>query len=81
MRDLEARLVTNNDETFRASRLQRPLAARSNVCRKIEIVRAANHKGSSPAGSMSVGMDVPKDACYVGMSGHTYVWPLLTARN
>ena len=45
-----------------------------NVCRKIESIERDLTR--IQPGWFNVGRrrDVPKDACYVGRSGHTYVW-------
>ena len=75
-RELDAHVITTNDNTVcgdTSPALDRsPLAA--NVCRKIEMILddlAAISPGWFHVGSK---YDVPKDACYVGRSGHSYVW-------
>src|SRR6516162_4729530 len=75
-RHLETRIVTANDESFcgqaGAAGDRSPLVR--NVCRKIESIERDLTR--IQPGWFHVGRrrDVPKDACYVGMSGHTYVW-------
>ena len=75
-RHLEARIVTANDESFcgqaGAAGDRSPLVR--NVCRKIESIERDLTR--IQPGWFHVGRrrDVPKDACYVGKSGHTYVW-------
>ena len=75
-RELDAHVITTNDNTVcgdTSPALDRsPLAA--NVCRKIEMILddlAAISPGWFHVGSK---YDVPKDACYLGRSGHSYVW-------
>ena len=75
-RELEAHVVTTNDETSAGRHMPRrdrsPLAR--NVCRKIETIQ--RDLARIQPGWFHVGRrrDVPKDACYVGKSGDTYVW-------
>jgi hypothetical protein len=75
-RDLEARAVTTNDESFcrqAGGPGDRSPLARS-VCRKIETIQ--RDLARIQPGWFHVGRwrDVPKDACYVGKSGHCYAW-------
>ncbi|MHB1426189.1 MAG: hypothetical protein ACYC3I_23745 [Gemmataceae bacterium] len=75
-RDLEARIVSTNDESVcpqaGAPGDHSPLAR--NVCRKIEEIQ--RNLAQIQAGWFHVGRkrDVPKGACYVGMSGDCYAW-------
>ena len=75
-RELDARIVTTNDETVcgraGAPGDRSPLAR--NVCRKIETIQ--RDLARVQPGWFHVGRrrDVPKDACYVGRSGDCYVW-------
>ena len=75
-RELDAHVITTNDATVCGDpgpALDRsPLA--TNVCRKVEMIQddlAVIRPGWFHVGSK---YDVPKDACYVGRSGHSYVW-------
>ncbi len=76
-RDFDARVVTTNDDDFctakdSATKDRSPLAR--NTCRKIEAIQrdlARIGPGWFHAGRK---WDVPKDACYVGRSGNSYVW-------
>ena len=74
-KELDARIITTNDDTVCADeeiRDRSPLAR--NVCRKIKLVQ--NELASIQPGWFHVGRkrDVPKDACYVGSCGTTFVW-------
>jgi hypothetical protein len=75
-RELDAHVITTNDPHVCADHGpdvdHSPLAA--NVCRKVASIRdelAEVRPGWFHVGSRR---DVPKDACYVGRSGHCYVW-------
>lgn len=76
-RELDAHVITANDDTVCADRLpplreQSPLAR--NVCRKVDGIQrdlAAIRPGWFHCGRRR---DVPKNACYVGRSGDRYVW-------
>ncbi len=75
-RDLEARIVTTNDESVCTQACapgdRSPLARV--VCRKIESIQ--RDLARVRPGWFRVGRcrDVPRDACYVGRSGDCYVW-------
>ena len=74
--ELDARVITTNDDTICGEpdplRDRSPLAR--NVCRKVRTIQ--NDLAMIEPGWFQVGRkrDVPKDACYVGKCGHTYVW-------
>lgn len=71
---LDARIVsTNDDAPCAASGLERSPLAR-NVCRQIDAIQrdlARVQPGWFHTGSKR---DVPRDACYVGRSGDCYAW-------
>jgi hypothetical protein len=75
-KELDAHIITTNDDTvcadFETMRDRSPLAR--NVCRKVKLVQ--NELASIQPGWFQVGRkrDVPKDACYVGRCGTTFVW-------
>jgi hypothetical protein len=76
-RDLNARAVTTNDESFcncpgPPGRERSPLAR--NVCRKIDAIQ--RDLARIGPGWFGVGRkwDVPKGACYVGKCGDRYAW-------
>ena len=75
-RELDARVITTNDDTVcdgpEPLRDRSPLAR--NVCRKVGMIQ--NDLARIQPGWFHVGRkrDVPKDACYVGKSGNCYVW-------
>jgi len=75
-KELDAHIITTNDDTVCGDpdplRDRSPLAR--NVCRKVRMIQ--NNLGMIQSGWFHVGRkrDVPKDACYVGKCGHTYVW-------
>lgn len=75
-RDLESRAVTTNDESFCSQAAdpgdRSPLAR--NVCRKVEAIQRDLARIQSGWFHVGRRRDVPKDACYVGKSGHCYVW-------
>ena len=74
--ELDAHVITANDDTVCGDpdplRDRSPLA--KNVCRKVGMVQ--NDLAKIQPGWFHVGRwrDIPKDACYVGRSGHVYVW-------
>jgi hypothetical protein len=74
---LDSRIATTNDDDVCVnlagfSRDPSPLAR--NVCRKLGVVQ--RDLARIQPGWFGVGRkrDVPKDACFVGHNGHTYVW-------
>jgi hypothetical protein len=71
---LEARVVTTNDESpcIPAGSDRSPLAR--NVCRQVDVLQ--RDLARIRPGWFGVGRwrDVPRDACYVGRSGDTYAW-------
>jgi hypothetical protein len=75
-RELDAHMITTNDDTVCGVsdplRDGSPLA--KNVCRKIGMVQ--KDLAMIQPGWFHVGRkrDVPKDACYVGNCGNSYVW-------
>jgi hypothetical protein len=75
-RELDARTVTTNDDTFCGPAAppgdRSPLAR--NVCRKVDSIQ--RDLARIQPGWFHVGRrrDVSKDACYVGRSGDCYVW-------
>jgi hypothetical protein len=75
-RELDARVLTTNDDTVCGPGAppgdRSPLAR--NVCRKIEAIQG--DLARIQPGWFQVGRrrDIPKDACYVGMCGDCYVW-------
>jgi hypothetical protein len=75
-RELDAHVITTNDDTFCGG--PDPLHDRSplarNVCRKVGVIQ--HDLARIQPGWFHVGRkrDVPKDACYVGKSGKCYVW-------
>jgi hypothetical protein len=74
-KDLDAKVVTTNDDNVCGSEPgldHSPLAR--NVCRKLRMIE--RDLANIQPGWFHVGRkrDVPKDACYVGKCGHTYVW-------
>ena len=75
-RDLDARIVTTNDDTVcgpAAPPGERSPLAR-NVCRKVDSIQ--RDLAQVQSGWFHVGRrrDVPKDACYVGRCGACFVW-------
>ena len=81
-RDLDARIVTTNDDTVcgpAAPPGERSPLAR-NVCRKVDSIQ--RDLAQVQSGWFHVGRrrDVPKDACYVGRCGDCYVWVGLDGR-
>ena len=74
--ELDAHTITTNDDTVcvdpEPMRDRSPLAR--NVCRKIAMIQ--NDLAMVQPGWFHVGCkrDVPKEACYVGKSGNSYVW-------
>jgi hypothetical protein len=81
-RDLDARIVTTNDDTVcgpAAPPGERSPLAR-NVCRKVDSIQ--RDLAQVQSGWFHVGRrrDVPKDACYVGRCGGCYVWVGLDGR-
>ncbi len=75
-RDLEGRIVSTNDERVcpqpGTPGDHSPLAR--NVCRKIESIQRDLARIQSGWFHVGRKRDVPKDACYVGMSGNCYAW-------
>ena len=75
-RELDAHVITTNDDTVcddpEPLRDRSPLAR--NVCRKVGMIQ--NDLAMIQPGWFHVGRkrDVPKDACYVGKCGNSYVW-------
>jgi hypothetical protein len=75
-RELDARVITTNDDTVCGD--PEPLRERSplarNVCRKVGMIQ--DDLAVIQPGWFYVGCkrDVPKDACYIGRSGSCYVW-------
>ena len=75
-KELDDRIITTNDDTVCGDvgtmGDRSPLAR--NVCRKVK--RVQNELASIQPGWFYVGRkrDVPKDACYVGSCGSTFVW-------
>jgi len=82
-KELDAHMITTNDDTVCGDpdplRDRSPLAR--NVCRKIAMIQ--NELAMIQPGWFHIGRkrDVPKDACYVGKCGHTYVWVGLEGRD
>ena len=82
-KEMDAHIITTNDTAVCGdpdpSRDRSPLAR--NVCRKIGMIQ--NDLAMIQAGWFQVGRkrDIPKDACYVGKCGHTYVWVGPEGRN
>jgi hypothetical protein len=75
-KELDAHIITTNDDTVCGDpdplRDRSPLAR--NVCRKIRTIQidlAMIQPGWFQSGRRR---DVPKDACYVGKCGNSYVW-------
>ena len=74
--EFDAHVLTTNDSTIctdRATVRDRSPLAR-NVCRKLEMIQndlAMIHSGWFHVGNRR---DVPRDACYVGKCGKSYVW-------
>jgi hypothetical protein len=75
-RELDAHVITTNDTTVcsppNASTDRSPLAV--NVCRKIKMIQ--DDLTEIQPGWFHVGSkhDIPKDACYVGRCGTSFVW-------
>ena len=75
-KELDARIITTNDDTIcggaEPSGDRSPLAR--NVCRKVAMIQ--NDLATIQPGWFHVGRkrDIPKDACYVGNCGGSYVW-------
>ena len=73
-RELDARIVTANDNDFCSI----PTSARSplvrNVCRKVDSIQ--RDLSRIRPGWFHVGRkrDIPHNACYIGKSGNSYVW-------
>ena len=73
---LDAHIITTNDDAIcgdaETTRDRSPLAR--NVCRKVKMIQ--NDLAMIQPGWFQVGRkrDVPKDACYVGRCGSSYVW-------
>ena len=82
-KELDAHIITTNDDNVCDD--PEPLGDRSplarNVCRKVRIIQ--NDLAMIQPGWFHVGRkrDVPKDACYVGKCGNTYVWVGLEGRD
>jgi hypothetical protein len=74
--ELDARVITTDDDTICGDperlRDRSPLAR--NVCRKVAMIQ--NDLAMIQPGWFHVGRkrEVPKDACYVGKCGNSYVW-------
>ena len=75
-KELDAHVITTNDDTVCDDAV--PLRDRSplarNVCRKVGMIQ--NDLARIQPGWFQVGRkrDVPKDACFVGKCGNSYVW-------
>jgi hypothetical protein len=75
-KELDARIITTNDDTVcddrESARDRSPLVR--NVCRRIRTIQ--NDLAMIQPGWFHVGRkrDVPRDACYVGQCGTCYVW-------
>ena len=76
-RDFDARVLTTNDDDFciekvPAAKDRSPLVR--NTCRKIEAIQ--RDLARIGPGWFHIGgkWDVPKDACFVGKCGNSYVW-------
>jgi hypothetical protein len=82
-KELDAHIITTNDDNVcddpEPLRDRSPLAR--NVCRKVRMIQ--NDLAMIQPGWFHVGRkrDVPKDACYVGKCGNTYVWVGLEGRD
>jgi hypothetical protein len=72
-----ARMITTNDESFcncpeSTTNPRSPLVR--NVCRKIQTIERDLARIEPGWFHVGTKWDVPKDACFVGKSGHRYTW-------
>ena len=75
-RQLDANVITANDDMICS---QPPVTGERsplvrNVCRKIDLIQRDLARIESGWFHVGRKRDVPKDACYIGRSGHTYAW-------